>query len=97
MVKIAASGRNISTAGNGSEQRGELDESEKRCQVSDMTEAARKLLDAFDALQEADRQEVLREILRRATLAPHQPLSDTELIAAADEVFLDLNRRETQS
>lgn len=62
-----------------------------------MTEAARKLLDTFDALQEADRQEVLREILRRAALAHHGAPSDTELIAAADGMFLDLDRRETQS
>jgi hypothetical protein len=62
-----------------------------------MTESARKLLNTFDTLQEADRQEVLREILRRAALAPHQAPSDTELIAAADEAFLDLDRRETQS
>lgn len=62
-----------------------------------MTEAARKLLDTFDALQEADRQEVLREILRRAATAPHEAPSDRELIVAANEVFLDLDRRENQS
>lgn len=61
-----------------------------------MTEATRKLLNAFDALQEADRQEVLREILRRTATAPHGAPSDTELIAAANEVFLNLDRRETQ-
>lgn len=78
-------------------RRGELDESGKRWEINHMTEAARKLLDTFDALQEADCQEVLYEILRRVALAPHQAPSDTELIAAADEVFLDLDRRETQS
>lgn len=62
-----------------------------------MTEVARKLLDTFDTLQEADRQEVLREILRRAVTAPHEALSDRELIVAANEVFLDLNRRQTRS
>lgn len=62
-----------------------------------MTEAARKLLDTFDALQEADRQEVLREILRQTATAPHEAPSNTELIAAANEVFLALDRRKTQS
>lgn len=61
-----------------------------------MTEAARKLLDTFDTLQEADRQEVLREILRRAATAPHEAPSDRELIIAANEVFLDLDRRENR-
>jgi hypothetical protein len=61
-----------------------------------MTETARKLLDTFDALQKADRQEALCEILRRAATAPHEILSDADLIAAANEVFLDLDRRETQ-
>lgn len=84
-------------AGLGRGRGGRLDEAEKRCQINDMTESARKLLDTFDALQEADRQEVLREILRRAATAPHEAPSDTELIAVANGVFLDLDRRENQS
>ena len=55
-----------------------------------MTEAAKKLLDTFDSLPEAARRDVLLEILRRAALAEHESPSDDDLVAAADEVFLDL-------
>ena len=59
-----------------------------------MTETARKLLDSFDALPEPERQEVAREILRRTALAEHGSLEDAELVAAADEVFRELDRAE---
>ena len=59
-----------------------------------MTETARKLLDSFDALPEPERQEVAREILRRTALAEHDSLEDAELVAAADEVFRELDRAE---
>ena len=59
-----------------------------------MTETARKLLDSFDALPEPERQEVAREILRRTALAEHASLEDAELVAAADEVFRELDRAE---
>lgn len=61
-----------------------------------MTETAKKLLDTFDALAEPDRQEVAREILRRAALAEHGPPEDAELLALADEVFLELDRGERE-
>jgi len=61
-----------------------------------MTEAARKLLDTLDSLPDADRREVVREILRRAALEEHESPSDDDLVAAADEVFLDLDRRERE-
>lgn len=59
-----------------------------------MTDAARKILDSLDALPEADRREVLREILRRVALIEHGALSDEDLVAAADEVLLHLERGE---
>ncbi|MBI2564280.1 MAG: hypothetical protein HYW08_18235 [candidate division NC10 bacterium] len=50
--------------------------------------------DTFDSLPEPERQEVMREILRRTALAKHGPLEDAELLALADEVFLELDRGE---
>lgn len=61
-----------------------------------MTETAKKLLDAFESLPEADRHEVAREILRRTALAEHGPLSDAELLVLADGVFAELDRGESQ-
>ncbi len=52
-----------------------------------MTDAARKLLETFDSLPKTARQEVLRELLRRAALSEHDFPQDSELSAAADEIF----------
>ena len=60
-----------------------------------MTEAARKLLDALDSLPESERRQVVVEILRRAALGDHDAPDDAELAAAADEVFGELDRRES--
>jgi hypothetical protein len=59
-----------------------------------MTQAAKKLLEEFDALQEGDRAEVLAELLRRVALAPHDLPDSDDLVSAADQIFLELDRRE---
>jgi hypothetical protein len=59
-----------------------------------MTQAAKKLLEEFEALQDADRAEVLAELLRRVALAPHDLPDDDDLTAAADRLFSELDGRE---
>ena len=59
-----------------------------------MGDAARYLLQSFEALSETDRREVLEELLRRAADLPYSFPSDDELVRAADQVFQDLDRRE---
>jgi hypothetical protein len=59
-----------------------------------MVAAAQKVLEAFDALPQPARQEVLDEILRRAALEHHGLPNDDELISAADDLFLQLDRDE---
>ena len=59
-----------------------------------MTETARELADQFDSLSEAERQEVLVEMLRRATAGGHDLPDDVDLLAAADEVFRELDQHE---
>jgi hypothetical protein len=59
-----------------------------------MTQAAKKLLDEFEALPDQERAEVLAELLRRAALAPHELPADDDLTAAADRLFVELDRRE---
>jgi hypothetical protein len=59
-----------------------------------MTQAAKRLLEEFDALQEGDRAEVLAELLRRVVLAPRDLPDPDDLASAADQIFLELDRRE---
>ena len=59
-----------------------------------MTQAAKKLLEEFEALQDTDRAEVLSELLRRLALAAHDLPEDNDLAAAADRLFSELDRRE---
>ena len=59
-----------------------------------MTQAAKRLLDQFDALQDGDRAEVLAELLRRVAATPHDLTDPEELVAAADQLFVELDRGE---
>lgn len=59
-----------------------------------MVVAAQKVLEAFESLPQPARQEVLDEILRRAALEHHGLPTDGELVAAADGLFLQLDRDE---
>ena len=61
-----------------------------------MSKIAKTLLDTFDALPDPERQEVTREILRRTVRAEYGPPDDEELLALADDVFLELDRGESQ-
>ena len=61
-----------------------------------MGDAARHLLQSFEALSETERSEVLEELLRRATELPYSFPSNDELIQAADHVFQDFDRREAK-
>lgn len=59
-----------------------------------MTHAAKKLLEEFEALQDADRAEVLSELLRRVAQTPHDLPDGEDLTAVADRLFSELDRRE---
>lgn len=61
-----------------------------------MTEAAKRLLESFEALSDPDRQVVTVEILRRTAAAEYRLPDDENLVFAADQVFLELDRRESQ-
>ena len=62
-----------------------------------MSRDAQAVLAAFDQLPPAEREEVVGALLRRVAQSDHKSLSDDELVAAADEVFQDLDRREKSS
>ena len=61
-----------------------------------MTPAAKRLMSEFDTLPQAARQEVLAELLRRTAAEPHDLPTEDDLVAAADHVFQELDRRERQ-
>jgi hypothetical protein len=61
-----------------------------------MTKAARRLIETFETLPDDDKRVVAIAILRQSTVEEHVPLDEAELILAADQVFLDLDRREEQ-
>lgn len=60
-----------------------------------MTQAAKKLLEQFEALPEADRSAIVAELARRVALAPHDLPNDQDLVASADRLFSELDRRES--
>ena len=59
-----------------------------------MTQAAEKLLEQFEALPDRDRSELMTELVRRVALAPHDLTTDEDLVASADRLFVELDRRE---
>ncbi len=62
-----------------------------------MTEAARHVLESFEALPEPEKQEVIAALLRHTLQGPYDSPSDDELAYAADQVFVDLDQREGSS
>jgi hypothetical protein len=59
-----------------------------------MTQATQKLLEQFEALPEQERSELVAELARRVALAPHDAPIDDDLVAAADRLLVELDRRE---
>ena len=62
-----------------------------------MGDAVKKIIEAFDALPQNERQEVILEILRRASLVDLGFPKDEELVAAADDIFKGLDDREREA
>jgi hypothetical protein len=92
-LRVAARGRS-QLAGQPTMIGRALDGEPRRWDPDLMTEAAKKLLEEFNALQEGDRAEVLAELLRRVALAPHDLPNPEDLVSAADKIFIELDRRE---
>ncbi len=59
-----------------------------------MKATADVLIDSFKSLPEVEKHQVASEILRWSRTADHPPLSEEELIAAADDVFQALDQEE---
>ncbi len=61
-----------------------------------MATAVRNLLRNFELLPKIEKQQFAWEIIRRSVKFDLPPLSDDELIFSAEELFLELDRREAQ-
>ena len=59
-----------------------------------MSAQVQDMLRAFDLLPEGDKRELASEILRRTLMLDVPPLSDEQLVGAAEETFLQLDRSE---
>jgi hypothetical protein len=73
----------------------ELDHNNTTWDAVFVTQAAKKLLEQFEALAEAERSEIVAELARRVALAPLDLPNDDDLLASADRLFSELDRRES--
>jgi hypothetical protein len=60
-----------------------------------MTAVVQNLLNTFDSLTYAERLDLLSEILRRIAYLEFLPLSDEDLTLNAEDIFLTLDREES--
>ncbi len=61
-----------------------------------MTLAVKQLLKSFEALSDAERRSATSELLRRTLQEVPKDLSEDALIAAAEDLFLELDAREAE-
>jgi hypothetical protein len=59
-----------------------------------VTDAVQQLLDSFDGLSDSEKQEAAVEILRRVLPSVPPELPEEALVAAAEQLFLELDARE---
>ena len=60
----------------------------------EMTGAVQELLDTFDTLSEAEQHEAAAQVLRRVVNGESGEIPEEALVAAAEELFLELDARE---
>ena len=61
-----------------------------------MTAQAKHIIDEFQALPDQAKREVLAELIRTSRFIDYPQVSEDELLFAADEMFLEYDRRETE-
>ncbi|HEX9425783.1 MAG TPA: hypothetical protein VF899_21275 [Pyrinomonadaceae bacterium] len=64
--------------------------------TTDISTTVEELLKLFDLLSEVEKHKVASEILRRSLEFRSAPLTDEELALNAEQVFLELDRRESE-
>lgn len=61
-----------------------------------MTAIGKQIVEEFGALPDAEKREVLANILQIAQTIDYPETSDVELLTGADAVFLEYDRAETE-
>jgi len=61
-----------------------------------MTNAGRHIIEDFETLPDPEKREVLANLLRVSRSIELPEVSDEDLIAAANELFLEYDRREKE-
>ena len=61
-----------------------------------MTADAKHLIQDFEKLSDLEKREVLSELLHAAKSLEYPPLTEDELASAANQVFLEYDRREAK-
>lgn len=64
-------------------------------EVIQMNESTKQILKSFDQLPESEKLQLAYEIIRRTVRLDLPPLTDEELILNAEEIFLELDKRES--
>ena len=59
-----------------------------------MTAEAKHLIEDFEKLSDLEKREVLSELLHAAKQLEYPPVTEDELTSAANQVFLEYDRRE---
>ena len=59
-----------------------------------MTRATQQILADIEELPESERSALVAELARRVAATPHDLPNEPDLIAVADQVFVELDRRE---
>jgi len=60
-----------------------------------MTAAGKHIVDDFESLPDAEKREVLANLLRISRSIEYPEISDEELVASANAVFLEYDRQES--
>ena len=61
-----------------------------------MTTTVENILNSFELLSEYEKIELASEIMRRTAKSGFSPLTDDELVYLADEVFIELDKVESE-
>lgn len=59
-----------------------------------MTRATQQILAEIEELPESERSALVTELARRVAASPHDLPADSDMVAVAEQVFLELDRRE---
>jgi hypothetical protein len=61
-----------------------------------VTAQGKHIIDEFEALPDQTKREVLAELIRSARFIEYPEVPEDELLSAANDIFLDYDRRESE-